>query len=148
MPESHGMDAPGTTLTFDRRAVGYALLTEAVGTAVISVVLLPLATGLVIPVLGSGVAGVLSRNYEEEYIDGAIAAGCAPLVFVVTSLLVSWVVRPGVSLELITWAGSLIFSVMIPVLLVGITMSAAVGAFVSYQSATIWRQARVGIEIK
>lgn len=142
------MEAPGTTLTLDRRAIGYAVLLEVGVTAVITGLSLPLATGLGLPVVGSITAGVLSRNYEEEYIDGALAAGMAPLVFVVTSLVVSWLVLPGVTLELITWAGSLIFSVAIPVLLIGITMSAALGAFVSYQSATIWRQAQGGIEIK
>lgn len=142
------MEAPGTTLTLDRRAVGYAAVLEVGVTAVIGVFGLPMVTGLVVPVVGSVVAGIYSRNYQEEYIDGAVAAGLAPVIFVVVSLLIAWLVTPAVSLEVVTWIGSVAFSIGIPILLVGTTMAAVLGAFVSYQSASIWRQAQVGIEIK
>lgn len=142
------MEAPGTTLTLDRRAVGYAAVLEVGVTAVIGVFGLPMVTGLVVPVVGGVVAGIYSRNYQEEYIDGAVAAGLAPVIFVVVSLLIAWLVTPAVSLEVVTWIGSVAFSIGIPILLVGTTMAAVLGAFVSYQSASIWRQAQVGIEIK
>jgi|GEM_PF-3589456 len=132
----------------DARAVGLAVLAEVAVAATIVVASLPLGTQLVVPVVGAVAAGVLSRNFEEEFFDGAIAAGVSPVIVPVVGLVIAWLFDPAMSGQLAVNLGSVIFSVALPVILLAITMTGILGAVLSHQVASIHRRAKAGVEIK
>lgn len=139
---------PGAGPKLDRRAIGLGLLVQVVLASLIIGTALPFATLLVLPVVGSVTVGLTSRNFDEEYFDGAIAAGLAPVLTPIVGLVTTWLTNPGLSAGMATSIGSVIFSVALPVVLLGITISAGVGAVLSYQTASVRRRARVGIELQ
>ncbi|MFB6104908.1 MAG: hypothetical protein ABEJ57_07505 [Halobacteriaceae archaeon] len=141
------LGAPTNGPAIDYRAIGSAVLAEAGVAALIVIGSLPVVAHLVLPVVGATLAGVLSRNYEEEFMDGAIAAGAAPVTAIVVALATSWLITPGISGQLAVNLGSIIFSVALPVVLLATTMSAIIGAVLSHQVASIHRRAAEDIEI-
>lgn len=139
---------PGAGPEIDRRAIGAAVAVESAVAALITVTGAPALTAIGIPVIGGVVVGLTSRNFDEEYFDGAIAAGAAPIVVPIVALGVTWVTNPSLSVTLLASIGSIIFSVALPVVLLGMTVAAAVGAVLSYQTASIRRRADNGIEFQ